>query len=197
MCRRSPVISSARRAGEAARHPAPDLEGAVTPAAAAKALQPYLVGTYPHPRSQYACLIDANNGKVLYQVGAEVHREPASLTKIMAATVLLRHGKLSDIVTAPPQVKGVPESSLHLRPGERLSFGRSAVRDAAALGQRHAYRRRHVSGGLRAEVRRYDEPAGRARRLHRNAFRHAERLVQSRTTTPPRMTWRGWPATRF
>ncbi len=111
--------------GAQARHharPAPDLEGAVTPAAAAKALQPYLVGTFPHPRSQYAVLIDANNGKVLYQVGAEVHREPASLTKIMAATVLLRHGKLSDIVTAPPEVKGVPESSLHLRPGERLSL---------------------------------------------------------------------------
>ena len=111
-------------AAQARRHtyPAPDLEGAVSPAAAAKALLPYLVGTYPHPRSRYACLIDANNGKVLYQIGADVHREPASLTKIMAATVLLRHGKLSDIVTAPPQVKGVPESSLHLRPGERLSL---------------------------------------------------------------------------
>jgi D-alanyl-D-alanine carboxypeptidase (penicillin-binding protein 5/6) len=40
----------------------------------------------------------------------------------MAATILLENGKLSDTVVAPPEVVGVPESSLHLRPGEHIDL---------------------------------------------------------------------------
>ncbi len=85
-------------------------------------MQPYMTGEYPHPESRFTCLIDASSGKVLYGSNFDARRPPASLTKIMAATVLLEDGKLSDIVTAPADVKGVPESSLHLRPGEKIDL---------------------------------------------------------------------------
>jgi serine-type D-Ala-D-Ala carboxypeptidase (penicillin-binding protein 5/6) len=85
-------------------------------------LAPFLSGAYPHPRSQYVALIDVSSGNLLYSINPNTPREPASLTKIMAATILLENGRLSDTVVAPPQVAGVPESSLHLRPGERISL---------------------------------------------------------------------------
>jgi D-alanyl-D-alanine carboxypeptidase (penicillin-binding protein 5/6) len=85
-------------------------------------MAPYLTGAYPHTVSRYTALMDVNSGQLLYSANPYAHREPASLTKIMAATVLLERGKLTDTVVAPQQVVGTPESSLHLRPGERLSL---------------------------------------------------------------------------
>lgn len=83
---------------------------------------PDLSGAYPNIESDYAVLIDADTGKVLYARNAYAHREPASLTKMAAAIVLLEDGRLNDTVTAPYAVEGVPESSLHLSPGEKISL---------------------------------------------------------------------------
>jgi D-alanyl-D-alanine carboxypeptidase (penicillin-binding protein 5/6) len=66
--------------------------------------------------------MDVNTGRVLWSKNALVHRAPASLTKMAAAIVLIENGKLDDTVTAPDAVKGVPESSLHLSPGETISL---------------------------------------------------------------------------
>jgi D-alanyl-D-alanine carboxypeptidase (penicillin-binding protein 5/6) len=85
-------------------------------------IKPFLAGTYPEPRSHYCILIDAETGHVLYARNPDTRRPPASLTKIMAAILLLEHGRLSDVVVAPPEVVGQPETSLHLRPGERISL---------------------------------------------------------------------------
>lgn len=81
-----------------------------------------LSGGYPQIHSDYAVLIDADTGKVLYAKNPYAHREPASLTKMAAAIVLLEDGRLNDTVTAPPGINDVPESSLHLSPGEQLSL---------------------------------------------------------------------------
>jgi D-alanyl-D-alanine carboxypeptidase (penicillin-binding protein 5/6) len=89
---------------------------------AKSAVAPYLTGAYPHPHSQYVALIDVGSGNLLYSINPNTPRPPASLTKIMASTVLLENGRLTDVVTAPAQVAGIPESSLHLRPGERITL---------------------------------------------------------------------------
>jgi len=85
-------------------------------------LSKYMSGDYPHPTSRYTCLMDLNTGKVLYSKNPYTHRSPASLTKMVAAIVLIENGHLNDTVTAPPAVVGTPESSLHLSPGETISL---------------------------------------------------------------------------
>ena len=101
-------------------------EEALPPAAPTKALPapnaprpPVLV---PVCRSQYAILVDAVTGKVLWQRNSNAPRAIASTTKMLTAILLLEKGHLDDIVTAPPGVQNLPESSLHLRPGEKLTL---------------------------------------------------------------------------
>lgn len=73
-------------------------------------------------RSQYAILIDAVTGKVLWQRNSEKPRAIASTTKMLTAILLIERGHLDDIVTAPNGVQYLPDSSLHLKPGEKLTL---------------------------------------------------------------------------
>ncbi len=76
----------------------------------------------PKVHSQYAVLVDAVTGKVLWERHADSQRAIASTTKMMTAILLLERGHLDDIVTAPPGVQYLPDSSLHLKPGEKLTL---------------------------------------------------------------------------
>ena len=76
----------------------------------------------PVVHSRYAILVDAVTGKVLWQRNAEAPRAIASTTKMLTAILLLERGHLDDIVTAPNGVQYLPDSSLHLRPGEKLTL---------------------------------------------------------------------------
>jgi D-alanyl-D-alanine carboxypeptidase (penicillin-binding protein 5/6) len=81
--------------------------------------------TTPQVKSHYAILIDAVTGKVLWSRNPDAEREIASTTKMMTAILLLEHaaqGHENDIVTAPNGLQGIPESSLHLSPGETISL---------------------------------------------------------------------------
>ena len=91
------------------------LPPAVKPAAIAK--PPALV-----VRSHYAILVDAVTGKVLWQRNSDAPRPIASTTKMLTAILLLERGHLDDIVTAPNGVQYLPDSSLHLKPGEKLTL---------------------------------------------------------------------------
>ena len=91
-------------------------------ASAANPLSQFMSGRSPRTDSQYTVLMDVNTGKVLYAENELTHRAPASLTKMAAAIVLIENGKLTDTVTAPDALKGIPESSLHLSPGETISL---------------------------------------------------------------------------
>ena len=68
-----------------------------------------------------AICIDAESGKVLWAKDAETPRYMASCTKIMTALLLIEKGKLKDLVTAPPDIEKTGESSMHLKPGEKVS----------------------------------------------------------------------------
>ena len=76
----------------------------------------------PVVHSQYAVLVDAATGKVLWARNADATRPIASTTKMMTAILLLERGHLDDIVTAPQGVQYLPDSSLHLKPGEKLTL---------------------------------------------------------------------------
>lgn len=78
--------------------------------------------TVPAVRSHYAVLMDAATGKILWARNAAVHRPMASTTKMMTAILLLERGRLTDTVTATNDVAGLPDSSLHLSPGEKLTL---------------------------------------------------------------------------
>ncbi len=88
----------------------------------ANPLSNYMSGAYPRTVSRFTALMDVSTGKILYCENDFCHRPPASLTKMTAAIVLIENGKLTDTVTAPAAVKGTPESSLHLSPGEKISL---------------------------------------------------------------------------
>ncbi len=71
--------------------------------------------------AQSAIAIDAASGKVLWSKAPDTTRFPASTTKIMTGLLLAERCKPSDIITAPWDVKLVKESSMHLKPGEKLT----------------------------------------------------------------------------
>ena len=67
-----------------------------------------------------------SNETILAARAPDARRAPASMTKLMTVLVALEHARLDDVVTVSPQAADVGESSVALRPGERVS-----VRDLA------------------------------------------------------------------
>jgi serine-type D-Ala-D-Ala carboxypeptidase (penicillin-binding protein 5/6) len=64
---------------------------------------------------------DARTGEVLASSHAHEHLPIASLTKMMTVLLTLEHHKLSDVVTVDRRASIVGESTINLRPGERLT----------------------------------------------------------------------------
>ena len=67
-----------------------------------------------------AILVDADDGRVLWELKAHERRPVASTTKIMTALLALRKLKPHDIVTVDPSVPRVPLVREGLRAGERV-----------------------------------------------------------------------------
>jgi len=76
----------------------------------------------PIVRSRYAILVDAVTGKILWTRNGDAPRPIASTTKMLTAILLLERGHLDDVVTTPNGVQYLPDSSLHLKPGEKLTL---------------------------------------------------------------------------
>jgi D-alanyl-D-alanine carboxypeptidase (penicillin-binding protein 5/6) len=76
----------------------------------------------PPPVHAAAYLVeDARTGEVLASSGAHEHLPVASLTKMMTVLLALQHHKLSDVVTVDRRASTVGESTIDLRPGEKLT----------------------------------------------------------------------------
>lgn len=71
--------------------------------------------------AQSAAIFDEASGRVLWSKNAEVLKYPASTTKIMTALLLIERCRPEEIIVAPKDIETVTDSSMHLRPGERIS----------------------------------------------------------------------------
>lgn len=70
--------------------------------------------------AQFACLIDAQTGRVIYEKAAYERHSMASTTKIMTALVALEQGNLDDLVTVGKNAAGTEGTSLYLKQGDRV-----------------------------------------------------------------------------
>ena len=76
----------------------------------------------PPPVHASAYLVeDARTGAVLASYHAHAHVPIASITKLMTVLIALERHKLTDVVTADPRAAIVGESTINLRPGERMT----------------------------------------------------------------------------
>lgn len=69
---------------------------------------------------QAACIIDSKTHKVIWSRDKDTPRYPASTTKIMTTLLMLENYKPDDIITAPSDVNKVGESSMNMKPGEKV-----------------------------------------------------------------------------
>ena len=96
-----------------------------------------------------AVLMDMDTGQMLYAKNPNVQRPNASTTKIMTAILILEHCRMDDIITASKNAANTPFTSLHLKPGEKITvkdllYGmliRSANDAAVAAAE-------HISGNV-------------------------------------------------
>ena len=91
------------------------------PIAAALALVPPALAARPYVNARAYIVEDGRTGDVLLAKSPATRVPIASLTKMMTVLVTLEHAGLDDMVTISPQAAAVGESSIPLRPGERLS----------------------------------------------------------------------------
>lgn len=75
----------------------------------------------PDIKASAAILMDAVSGQVLYARNADTPRPPASTTKIMTAILLLENTQPDDVITASKRAAETGESSLNLKPGEKIT----------------------------------------------------------------------------
>ena len=68
-------------------------------------------------------VVDAQSGSVLAQRGSWARLPIASITKLMTVLVTLDHAKWDDVVRVRDTAAAVGESTVNLRPGERLTVG--------------------------------------------------------------------------
>ena len=72
--------------------------------------------------AQYACVIDAQTGRVLYEKNAYSEHSMASTTKIMTALLALENSDTNDVVTVSKNAAGTEGSSLYLKADEKLTM---------------------------------------------------------------------------
>ena len=75
----------------------------------------------PPPVAAPAYFVRGPDAVVLAARAPDAARAPASITKLMTVLVALEHARLDELVTVTPQAAGVGESTVRLRPGERMS----------------------------------------------------------------------------
>ncbi len=72
--------------------------------------------------AQYACVMDAQTGRVLYEKNAYAQHSMASTTKIMTALLALENSDPTDVITVSKNAAGTEGSSLYLKADEKLTM---------------------------------------------------------------------------
>lgn len=75
----------------------------------------------PDILAKSAVLMDAKSGEILYEKNMNSSKEPASLTKIMTALLVVENLQLDKMVTVDEEVTWAEGSSIHLKTGEQIS----------------------------------------------------------------------------
>lgn len=69
--------------------------------------------------AKHALLMDASNGRVLYEKSGYEQAPMASTTKIMTLIIALENGNLSDVVTVSDYAASMPDVQLNIKSGEQ------------------------------------------------------------------------------
>jgi D-alanyl-D-alanine carboxypeptidase (penicillin-binding protein 5/6) len=80
-----------------------------------------LVPVPPPCHCRAAVVMDADTGQVLWADHAYRQMDPASLTKMMTAYLVIQQGHLDRVVTVSKRAAGTPGSRLHVAPGDRYT----------------------------------------------------------------------------
>ena len=101
----------------------------------------------PKTDCEAAILIDAQSGRVLYEKDADRAVQPASLTKMMTALLVVESMNLDDTVTITTEAASIGGNAIQLKEGEQLTVRQllnallvySANDAAVALGMNHTH----------------------------------------------------------
>jgi D-alanyl-D-alanine carboxypeptidase (penicillin-binding protein 5/6) len=103
---------------------------ALLPAIAATLALAVVAAAAPPPVDADAYFVqNAGTGEVLAAADEREHLPMASITKLMTAVVALEHASLDDVATVSQRTASVGESTINLRPGERVTL-RDLIRAA-------------------------------------------------------------------
>lgn len=75
----------------------------------------------PDVGARAAILVNARNGAILYEKNAFRQMDPASLTKMMTALLVIEHGHLNQVVTISKRADYTSGSSLHIAHGQQYT----------------------------------------------------------------------------
>ncbi|WP_020374853.1 D-alanyl-D-alanine carboxypeptidase family protein [Sulfobacillus thermosulfidooxidans] len=75
----------------------------------------------PHITARGAILMDARTGAIMYEKDAFRQLDPASVTKMMTAILVIEHGHLSKTVTISKNAAYTVGSALHIAPGQKYT----------------------------------------------------------------------------
>lgn len=75
----------------------------------------------PPVSARAAILMDAHTGAIMYEKDAFRQLDPASVTKMMTALLVIEHGHLSKTVTISKSAAYTPGSALHIGPGHKYT----------------------------------------------------------------------------
>ncbi|POB11563.1 D-alanyl-D-alanine carboxypeptidase family protein [Sulfobacillus sp. hq2] len=75
----------------------------------------------PHLTSRAAILMDAKTGAILYEKNAFKQMDPASVTKMMTALLVIQHGHLSRVVTISSHAASTVGSRMHIATGQQYT----------------------------------------------------------------------------
>jgi serine-type D-Ala-D-Ala carboxypeptidase (penicillin-binding protein 5/6) len=78
-------------------------------------------GAPPQVTARAYLVQNGASGEILLSSRARAHLPIASITKLMTVLVALQHARLDDVVTVSSRAAEVGESSIYLRPGDRLT----------------------------------------------------------------------------